>query len=109
VDGWQPLDLTQPNTPSINVIRDVGWLTANNILVLGAPTQQASMIPYEVSVDASLITAPSEAKTWDAVELSVLMGAGTSVIIDRSGQTYKDDGAQWLAFLDKCSTMAFPG
>jgi hypothetical protein len=78
-------------------------------LVLGGPTEQASMIPYEVSLDASLITAPSEAKTWDAVELSILVGAGTSVVIDRSGQTYKDDGAQWLAFLDNSTTMAFPG
>ena len=109
VDGWQPLDLTQPNTPPIDVIRDVGWLTATKLLVLGAPTEQSAMIPYEVSVDASLITAPSEAKTWDAVELSILVGAGMSVIVDRSGQTYKDDGAQWLAFLDNSSTMAFPG
>jgi len=109
VDGWQPLDLTQPNTPSIDAIRDVGWLTATNLLVLGAPTEQSAMIPYEVSLDASVITAPSEAKTWDAVELSILVGAGTSVIVDRSGQTYKDDGAQWLAFLDNSKTMAFPG
>jgi hypothetical protein len=67
------------------------------------------MIPYEVSLDASLITAPSEAKTWDAVELSILWGTGTAVIVDRSGQTYKDDGSQWLALLNKTSTMAFPG
>jgi hypothetical protein len=109
VDGWRTLSTSQPNTPGINVIRDLGWLTPNNLLVLGAATNRAAMIPYEISSDASIITSPSEAKNWDAVELSILLGTGTSVIIDRSGQTYKDDGAQWLAFLGGCTTMAFPG
>jgi hypothetical protein len=33
----------------------------------------------------------------------------TAIIVGRNGQTWKDDGNQWLPFLDKISTIAYPG
>ena len=109
VDGWRGLDLSAGQVQPITALSDVAWLTATDLLVLGAATRQASMVPYQVSEDGSQIMAPTETNTWDAVELSVLLGAQTSVVVGRNGQTYKDDGAQWLPFLKGCTTMAFPG
>jgi hypothetical protein len=108
LDGWRPLDTRQPNSPGLSVIRDVAWLDADDLLVLGSTTAVGSMSPYQVSQDASQISAPSETKDWDAVELTHLLGTDTSVVVDRSGRLYKDDGNQWLAFLDKSRTAAFP-
>lgn len=108
VDGWRPLNTTQPNSSGLTRIRDVAWVTANNLMVLGSVTATGSMVPYQISQDGSQITAPSEAKDWDAVELANLMGTDTSVVVDRSGRLYKDDGDQWVAFADKCRTAAFP-
>ncbi|MBA3528864.1 MAG: GerMN domain-containing protein [Propionibacteriaceae bacterium] len=109
VDGWRPLDTNQSNTLSISRIQDVGWLDATDMLVLGASSPGAALAPYRVSEDASRITPEGEPSNWDAVELSVLLGGQTAIIIGRSGQTWKDDGTQWLPFIDKCKTVAFPG
>jgi hypothetical protein len=109
VDGWRNLDTTQPTSPRLNIIKDVGWVDATDLLVLGASTPQASVLPYRVSADASQITPPSEPNNWEAVEVTILLGAQTSVIIGQTGQTFKYDGLQWLPFVAGCKTMAFPG
>ena len=109
VDGWLPLDTSQPNTPALVRFQDVGWLTANTLMTLGATTAIGSMMPYEVSIDASMITVPSEAKDWDPVELANLAGTDLSVVIDRQGRLYTDDGQQWRVFLTGSRTAAFPG
>ena len=108
LDGWRPLDTRQLNSPGLRVIRDVAWLDADDLMVLGSTTAVGSMIPYQISQDASQIIAPSETKDWDAVELTNLLGTDTSVVVDRSGRLYKDEGNQWLAFLDRSRTAAFP-
>jgi hypothetical protein len=109
VDGWRKLDTQQSNKPVISRIQDVGWLDANDLLVLGAETAQMAIAPFRVSEDASQISPEGEAANWDAVELSVLAGAQTAVIIGRTGQSWRYDGTSWLAFLNNCSTLAFPG
>lgn len=109
VDGWRPLNLNVPDTPGIKLIRDVAWLDATDLLVLGAPSPQAAMLPYRVSQDASVITPPSETNGTDAVEVAVLWGARQrSVILGRTGQTFLDDGTQWSTLLGGCSSVAFP-
>lgn len=109
VDGWRPLDTNQSSTLSISRIQDVAWLDATDMLVLGASSPGAAMAPYRVSEDASRITPEGEPSNWDAVQLSVPIGGQTAIIIGRAGQTWKDDGTQWLPFIDKCQTLAFPG
>jgi hypothetical protein len=110
VDGWRPLDTTQPDSPGLTVIRDVAWVTAGNLLVLGATTAAGPAVPFEVSSDASTVTAPSEPNTGDGVQLAVLLGdTSTSVLVDTKGQLFRDDGAQWASVLGGCRTVAFPG
>ncbi|HYP43718.1 MAG TPA: LpqB family beta-propeller domain-containing protein [Propionibacteriaceae bacterium] len=109
VDGWRPLNLSRVGSPAISVLRDVAWLDATDLLVLGGPTTKAPMLPYRLSQDASVVTAPSEPNITDVVEVAVLLGARqTSILVGRTGQTYKDDGTQWATFLGGCSTVAFP-
>lgn len=110
VDGWRSLDVNQSKTDSLKQFTDVSWLDATNMLVLGATTSKATMLPYLISEDASQIDSQGgESNHWDADEVAVLLGAQTAVVVDRKGRVYKDDGDQWLAFLDKCTTVAFPG
>jgi hypothetical protein len=109
VDGWRTLDTAQPEAPGLTVIRDVGWLTANNLIVLGSSRAAGPAVPQQVSADASVITAASEPNSGDGVTLGVLLGeTSTSVIVDRKGQLFRDDGAQWVAVLGGCRAVAFP-
>lgn len=111
LDGWRPLDTTQTNAPEIALLRDVAWLDATDLLVLGATSRESGTLPYQVTQDASLITPLSEPNNTDPVEVTVLLGtqgAQTSVLIGRKGQSFRDDGEQWSPLLTGCSTLAFP-
>ncbi len=110
VDGWRALNTAQTTMPPLRTIADVAWLDATELLVLGAADAATAYAPYRVAEDASRITAEGEPQDWDAVELAVLPRAQTAIIVGRNGQTWKDDGNQWLPFLDKIkiSTVAYP-
>ena len=97
--------------PPIRTIADVAWLDATELLVLGAADPASAHAPYRVVADASRITAEGEPQNWDAVELAVLPRMQTAIIVGRQGHTWKDDGSQWLPFLDRItiSTIAYPG
>jgi hypothetical protein len=97
--------------PPIGTIRDVAWLDATELLVLGTAPGENVFAPYRVVEDASQITAEGEPPTPDAVELAVLPQTQTAVIVGGSGDTWKDSGSQWLRFLDekiKIKTIAYP-
>ena len=111
VDGWRALNTAQTTMPPIRTIADVAWLDATELLVLGAADPASTYAPYRVVADASRITAEGEPQNWDAVELAVLPRTQTAIIVGSQGHTWKDDGSQWLPFLDKItiSTIAYPG
>jgi hypothetical protein len=112
VNGWRALDTAQEGTmPPIGTIRDVAWLDATELLVLGTAPGENVFAPYRVVEDVSQITAEGEPPTPDAVELAVLPQTQTAVIVGGSGDTWKDNGSQWLRFLDekiKIKTIAYP-
>jgi len=114
VDGWRALDTTQEGAmPLIGTIRDVAWLDPTELLVLGVAPGESAFAPYRVVEDASRITAEGESPNSDAVELAVLPRTQTAIIVGRNGNTWRDDGSQWLPFLDdkdaKVSTIAYAG
>jgi hypothetical protein len=109
VDGWQAVDTTQSNPPAINRIVDVAWLDATELMVVGAANTDTANAPFRVVQDASRITKEGEPENWDAVEVTVLPRTQTAIIIGRGGQTWKDNGSQWVPFVGKVSTIAYPG
>ena len=62
-----------------------------------------------MSQDALNIMTEGESTNWDAKELAVLLPKQTVIAVDRSGQTYRDEGSEWTQFLSKVSTIAYPG
>ena len=110
VDGWRPIDLTQQGTTQVAQITDVAWLDASELLLIGAPSKDATQVPVRVTDDASRITAGGgQPSDWDAREVTVLMRTQTAVVVGAAGQTWRDDGSQWLPFLDGIKTIAYPG
>ena len=112
VDGWRALNITQTNTPAIRAIADVAWLDGTELLVLGAADAGTAYEVFRVAADASRIAAQGGPDNWDAVELAALPGTQSAIIVGRVGdtdQTWKYNGNQWLPFIDKVSTIAYPG
>jgi hypothetical protein len=112
VGHWRTLHTTQTNMSAIRRIQDVAWLDATELLVLGAPHPAATMLaPFRVVEDASRITPHGDPQDWRAAELTVLPRTQSAIIVDRTapGRTWKYDGNQWLSFVNKVSTAAYPG
>jgi hypothetical protein len=109
VDGWRPLNIAQTNMPQIRTIRDVAWLDATELMVLGVANPGTAVAPFRVVEDASRITPEGEPENWVAVELAVLPRTQTAIIIGAKGHTWKDNGSQWLPFVDHVRTIAYPG
>jgi Lipoprotein LpqB beta-propeller domain/Sporulation and spore germination len=110
VDGWRPLDTTQANLQQIERIADVAWLDATELMVLGAAaTATTPYGPFRVVEDASRITKEGDPENWDAIELAVLPRTQGAIIVGRGGQTWKDNGSQWVPFVDKVNSIAYPG
>ena len=112
VNNWRPLDTTQIVGPQIGIIRDVAWLNATELLVLGAANANTAFAPFRVAMDASRISAYGDPPGWDAHELAVLPRTQSAVVVgrvDEENRTWKYDGNQWLLFVENVSTIAYPG
>jgi Lipoprotein LpqB beta-propeller domain/Sporulation and spore germination len=109
VDGWRLLDTTQTEPPQLVRLRDVAWIDATELLVLGASGAVAPPQTYRISQDASTITADGESTSSDAKELTVLLPTQTAIVVGASGQSYRNDTGQWSAFVGDVSTIAYPG
>jgi hypothetical protein len=109
VNGWRPLNIMQTNMPQIGTIADVAWLDATELLVLGVADPGTAFAPFRVVEDASRITPEGEPENWDAVALAVLPQTQTAIIIGGKGHTWRDNGSQWLQFVDNVRTIAYPG
>jgi hypothetical protein len=114
VDGWRPLNTTQSIGPMISRIRDVAWLDATELLVLGAVDGDNSFAPFRIAQDASQITSYGEPGAWgNALELAVQPRTQSAIILGRAadgvGRTWNYDGNQWKSFVDSVTTVAYPG
>ncbi|HEU5485851.1 MAG TPA: LpqB family beta-propeller domain-containing protein [Microlunatus sp.] len=108
VDGWRALDVIRSTTPDLTVLRDVTWSDATSLAVLGGGSADAPLTVYRVHQDASSIAAVGEPISWDAVSLAVSLESQTVVVLDRSGQTWRDGSTQWVTLLDEVSAVACP-
>ena len=108
LDGWRALDVTRSTTPDLSVLRDVGWSDATSLMVLGGASADAPLTVYRLNQDASSIAAVGEPISWDAVALAVSLTSQTVIVLDRSGQTWRDGSTQWVTVLDNVSAVACP-
>lgn len=109
VDGWQVLDVSRSTTPDLSTVRDLDWSDATTLSVLGGSSADSSLSVYRVSQDASTISAIGEPTTWDAVDLTTSLDDQSVVVLDSSGQTWRDGATQWVTVLDGVSAVAWPG
>ena len=110
VDGWRTLNTTQSISPRITRMVDVAWIDPNDLLVLGAPNKDAAIAPFRVAGDASQISSEGESDNWDAVEVTVLLRTQTAIIRGgKGGRTWRYDGSNWVAYVDKLTALAYPG
>jgi hypothetical protein len=108
VAGRRVLDTTQQNnTSQINRIVDVAWLDDTELLVLGAAPGDTAFTPYLVVEDASTITPHGEPGNRDGVQLAVLPGRQTAIILGGDGRLWRDDGSQLP--IKAVSAIAYPG
>jgi Lipoprotein LpqB beta-propeller domain/Sporulation and spore germination len=109
VSGPHRLDIARTRLPAIDMIGDVAWLNATELLVLGAGKVDTVYAPFRVAQDASQINGQGNPENWNAVELAVSPRRQTAIIIGQHGHTWRDNGSQWLPFLNGVSTIAYPG
>ncbi|GAA3557197.1 LpqB family beta-propeller domain-containing protein [Microlunatus spumicola] len=109
IQGLRELDTTQTETPQLKHIRDVGWIDATHLLVLGSATAKDTAGPYAVSEDASTITDQGEALSWDPVEVAVLLRTQSAIVRSSNSQTWRDQGTTWAPFIGDVQAVAYPG
>ena len=110
VDEWRSIDLTLAGGTKVTQISDLAWLDANELLLLGAASKDAALAPIRVMSDASQISAEGgEPANWNARELTVLYRPQTTIVVGSEGRAWRNDGSQWLPFLDGVDAIAYPG
>ena len=109
VDGWRTIDLTQTGFPEVNRIADVAWLDANDLLLLGAATEEAALLPVRVAADASRIAAEAGEPSWDARQLTVLARPQTAIVVGGDHRIWRETGNEWRPWLEDVSTVAYAG
>lgn len=109
VDGWRALQTQRSSSAELVRFADVTWSDASTLAVLAASSADGAFSPYLINDDGSQVTSEGQAAGWDAVELTVLLRTQAAVVVGRDGQTYSDDGADWLPFIDNVTSIAFPG
>jgi len=109
IEGLRELDTTQAETPQLKHVRDVGWIDATHLLVLGSATAKEAAGPYAVSEDASTITDQGEALSWDPVEVAVLLRTQSAIVRSSNSQTWRDQGTTWAPFVSDVQAVAYPG
>lgn len=109
LDGWLPLNLSRAEEPTLASVQDVSWSDATDLLVLGTESAAADPIPYRVSQDASTISVEGDSTGLKARTLTTLLGSQSAVVVGKDDQAWRNDGTQWLPFLDQVSAATYPG
>ena len=109
IEGLRALNTRQARLPTLVQLRDVSWLDATHLLVLGSATAKEAAGPYAVSEDASTITDQSEPLSWDPVDVAVLLRTQSAIIRSSDGKTWRDQGTTWAPFVGDVQAVAYPG
>ena len=108
VDGWRRIDLTLSDATNVNRLTDVAWLDANELLLLGTPSNGAAQVPIRVAADASQVIVEAGEDTWNARQLTILHRPQTAIVVG-ADHAWRDNGTRWDPFLDDIGTVAYAG
>ncbi|HEY0239023.1 MAG TPA: LpqB family beta-propeller domain-containing protein [Friedmanniella sp.] len=109
IEGLRELNTTQTGLTQLKELKDVSWLDATHLLVLGSASAKEAAGPYAVSEDASTITDQGEALSGNPVELAVLLRTQSAIVRSSNGQTWRDQGTTWAPFIGGVDAVAYPG
>ena len=109
IEGLRRLDTTQTILPKLVQMRDVSWLDATHLLVLGSATAKEAAGPFAVSEDASTIIDQGEPLSWDPVDVAVMLRTQSAIVRSSNGQTWRDQGTTWAPFVGDVQAVAYPG
>ncbi|SDU91472.1 Sporulation and spore germination [Microlunatus sagamiharensis] len=109
VKGVRELDTRQSDSPQLTQLKDLAWLDATHVMVLGAATAKDTAGPYAVSEDASSVVGQGEALAWNPVEVAVLLRTQSAIVRSQNGQTWRDQGTTWVPFVKDVDAVAYPG
>lgn len=112
VEDWRELDTdTELNTSTVTDVRDVAWLNATDLLVLGRNTAGGAFVPSTISVDGSTVETEPQTLDWDGRSLAVLLQTQTAtpIAVTAEGDAYRDDGTSWRPYVTGVTALAYPG
>ena len=82
-------------------IADIAWIDATELILLGAPTFNDNLELIRIRDDGSRITSTTgEPSDWDARDITVQMRTKTTIVRGPRGDTWRNNGSQWVLFLD---------
>jgi hypothetical protein len=109
IEAPRELDTAQTGATQLKELKDIGWLDATHLLVLGSASAKDTAGPYSVSEDASTITDQGEALSWNPVEVAVLLRTQSAIVLSSNSQTWRDQGTTWAPFVQGVQAVAYPG
>ena len=109
MDGWRSMDLTRTGEPNVEQVADVAWLDATDLLLLGAPTKDAPLVPVRVAADASRISIQPGEANWLARQLTVLARPQTAIVAGGGRRIWRETGNDWQPWLTDVTAVAYAG
>ncbi|MDN5724405.1 MAG: LpqB family beta-propeller domain-containing protein, partial [Propionibacteriales bacterium] len=112
LEEFRPVLLQLPQGDAVSALKDVGWVDATTLMVLGAEGDDTPLRPYEVTQDGAELRSVGTPDNWEAEQLAVApQQLGTrAAMVGRQGQTWRyADDYTWTAFSEDVLAIAFPG
>jgi hypothetical protein len=109
IEDLRELSTDQVGTSPLTQLKDVTWLDATHVLVLGSTNAKETASPYAISEDASTATDQGEALGWDPVGVAVSMRTQSAIVLSSNSQTWRDQGTTWAPFIKDVTAVAYPG
>ncbi len=110
IDGWRELPINT-SRGVLTALRDIAFISAERMLVLGAGERDPQFMVYSLDVDAAQVTSQGPISDVDAISLSAMpLGTLSAVAVVTStnrGLRYEAQ-YRWPALLDDVTDLAYP-
>ncbi len=111
LDGWRPLTLVSSLGP-LTVLRDVAWISATHMVVLGAVDAASSAEVFVVDVDASEVESLGPGIDMQLSSLAALpttSGIVAAALTADGKVLVYQDGSRWQQYAKGASAISYQG